>query len=149
MTFGWLATLYYTKVRYFAGFLITLGVIGLVLGLTGGLEVDLQVHFGPHASPAPQPLVLQAKDNGKTVTVKVGQEVVVNLGESYGAAYSSNPKVLAPEATPGASEGMPGATSGLPAVPRASRTARAAGCAGSMANPSSALPPAMAWPATR
>lgn len=95
--------LYHVGMRFLAGFLIALGVVMLGLALAGDFQVDLQVHLGKSSlgKPSPRPggvktLVLQASDNGKTVHVRVGQEVVVNLGAGYGVPYSSNAAVLAP-----------------------------------------------------
>jgi hypothetical protein len=91
--------------RVLGGFLVALGVLGLVLVLTGDLQVDLDVRVG---KPVPTPtvsrsiVVLHANDNGKTVKVKVGQVVAVDLGAGYGIPYSSNPQVLAPTPIAGA-----------------------------------------------
>jgi hypothetical protein len=67
----------------------------------GDLEVDFRVSLGhhqPQPTPTPGVLVLHQSDNGKTVSVQVGQEVVVDLGSGYGTPYSTNPQVLAPVA---------------------------------------------------
>jgi len=96
--------------RFLAGILITLGVVGLGLALAGDLQVDFAVHLGktaPHPSPHPSALVLHASDNGKTVNVKVGTEVVAELGAGHSMPYSSNLQVLAPLPAPAIEGGLP------------------------------------------
>ncbi len=60
--------------------------------ILAGLLAALLVTAAPGASA---PLMLQEKDRGRTVTLKVGQKLVLNLRNPASGGYNTNPPIFA------------------------------------------------------